>query len=348
MIETWDFFYPLYLDVARPDAPLLNGISSSPLQQSVTWVQSDSFPLRIHFRRRGAIQAPSVPVALPEELSLVLGGRRRNNSQIVGDPLVFSDTFTPTATETDAWYETTLNLHTAELDALIASVNGPVTLQIDIEVGTRLTYVIPVTILPEAYRGEGDPAPTLGSAHPDRMFDGVLHVWLADQEVYIPVTSIRDDLLSHIDDANNPHSVGAAQIRDFAEQGSGTAIEWTPVDANDVAGRANGAYHSIHQHVEDVNNPHDVTKEQLGLGPFGANEGGDAEVQGNLNVIGGTVSGADMYVDNAGGVMTAFRTDMSAPAPADPAPPGTARIVGNTLYLPTPGGWKKLTLTEHV
>lgn len=162
MIATWTFQYPLYLDVARPDAPLLNGLSSSPLQQAITWVQSDAFPLRLHFRKRGAIQSASIPVKLDEALSITLGGRRRLNGQISGPLLVVSTSWTPGESETDAWYDTSLNLHTAELDALVESVNGPVTLQIDIEVGERLTFVVPVTIIPEAYKGEADPPPTLG------------------------------------------------------------------------------------------------------------------------------------------------------------------------------------------
>lgn len=184
MSEPWDFFYALYLDVDRPHAPLLAGKASSPLQEGITWVQSDNFPLRLYFRKRAAIASTSVSVSVPESLSITLGGRAINNGVITGPLLIIQQTWTEGADGGDAYYEATLNLHTSELDALMDAASGAVTLQVDVEVGNRLTFVVPVRIIPEAYKGEADPAPTLNPLAP-KVINGNLAVYNADTDTWV-------------------------------------------------------------------------------------------------------------------------------------------------------------------
>jgi hypothetical protein len=69
------------------------------------------------------------------------------------------------------------------------------------------------------------------------------------------------------------HTHSAADI-EFATQDAGTGNEWTPVDANEVAGRANNAFHSVNSvgadvanHISNFSNPHSVTASQVGAEP---------------------------------------------------------------------------------
>jgi hypothetical protein len=70
------------------------------------------------------------------------------------------------------------------------------------------------------------------------------------------------------------HTHSAADIVEFATQDAETGNEWTPVDANEVAGRANTAFHSVNSvgadfanHIHDTSNPHGVTAAQIGAEP---------------------------------------------------------------------------------
>jgi hypothetical protein len=69
------------------------------------------------------------------------------------------------------------------------------------------------------------------------------------------------------------HTHSGADI-EFTTQDAGTINEWTPVDANEVAGRANNAFHSVNSvgadvanHISNFSNPHGVTAAQIGAEP---------------------------------------------------------------------------------
>ena len=66
----------------------------------------------------------------------------------------------------------------------------------------------------------------------------------------------------------------AADINVFETQAQGTGDEWTPSDANEVAGRANAAFQSVNfvgedvsNHISNSDNPHGVTAAQIGAEP---------------------------------------------------------------------------------
>ncbi|MDA3872505.1 MAG: hypothetical protein PF795_00900 [Kiritimatiellae bacterium] len=164
----WDYFYALYLDIEAPTRPLLSGLSSSPRQGTLNWVQSDSFPLRVYFRRRSAaVQTDSSGAVLADGLGLALGAREKSGNSIVGDPLF--DAFEWTLVDEEGeepYYETDLDLKTPPMADAIGDPAEALTVQVDIEVGTRLTFIIPVTILPEAYKENDEPSVILpGAGH---------------------------------------------------------------------------------------------------------------------------------------------------------------------------------------
>ena len=66
-------------------------------------------------------------------------------------------------------------------------------------------------------------------------------------------------------------AVTAADIYPFETQDPGTGNAWTPSDANEVAGRANDAFHYVNSvgadvanHISNSDNPHGVTAAQIG------------------------------------------------------------------------------------
>ncbi len=157
---SWSKAYNLYLDIHQPDSPLLDGMYSAKLTQSIRWTQADVFPLRIYFREKGQLGELSSSQQLGAGENLVLGGRLTTSGVISGDLLVFADAFTEVQDGDDFYYETLFSLKTDELSELFEASASPKTLQIDIEVqdGSQnpLTYKFPVTIDPQAYAGEDD------------------------------------------------------------------------------------------------------------------------------------------------------------------------------------------------
>jgi len=187
---SWNTYYAIYLDVDNPTTPLLDGTASAPRSQALRWVQADEFPLRIYFRRRAQIQTPSSSQQLPAGRALVLGGRQTVGNSVTGDLLIFADNFTEHQDGNEWYYETDLTLDTTELRDLFEADSKAITLQVDLELqdaGKPLTFVIPVTIIPQAYAGEGSPTPALGSVNVSRIIDGVLHLYNAEADRYYPL-----------------------------------------------------------------------------------------------------------------------------------------------------------------
>jgi hypothetical protein len=193
MAETFELHEAIYLDAFRPSQPLLSGTSSTPVTAPLTWVQDDDFELRVYFRKRGSLQTTSSSLQLAAGLSMVLGAKLKVGSQIQGPLLVFQDTWTKVTDGDEVYYKASINLDTIEMDAATGSdPSAPVTVQVDIELGNRKTYKFDVTIVPQAYGGEGAPTPALGSVNPPRVINGVLQLYNADTDTWVALTVTGD------------------------------------------------------------------------------------------------------------------------------------------------------------
>jgi hypothetical protein len=119
------------------------------------------------------------------------------------------------------------------------------------------------------------------------------------------------------------HAHSAEDVNLFQTQDPGTGNEWTPVDANEVAGRANAAFHSVNSvgadvanHISNFSNPHQVTAAQLGAAETSAENTFSAP-----QVISGTSESTMLRVTQLGSG-EALRVE-------DESPESTAFVISN-------------------
>lgn len=164
-MTTWARVIDLYIDldaIGSGTTPLVNPLSNgrAPTPQ---FVQSDKFPLRLHFMRYDNDAAAWAAEDLPDGSAIVMAAKQ----DAADDFLLFSLTdWTDDADDYGAFYEGKLNLNTEPLtgtgDAVATYANGFLTAKADVEIqnadnSERTTFQFDVRINQQRFSDEGDP-----------------------------------------------------------------------------------------------------------------------------------------------------------------------------------------------
>lgn len=142
------------VDRTSPSAPVL--------------IEADKFLVRLRFcDLPTAFGGAATTVELPEDNVIVMAGKKVRGT---GPGLFAATDFTKVSGEGVTYYQAVLNLNTETLPAAFANGEQQITVWVDVELQApasdggvdpdRITYQFPVTVLRQAYAGEG--APTAG------------------------------------------------------------------------------------------------------------------------------------------------------------------------------------------
>lgn len=166
-MTTFARVYDLYVNVDAPGgAYCLLDASGAKRSDSekVSWVASDIFELRIHFRRLPTtIDGVLEVIEQPASWAIVLAALDPADAT----KMCFSATsFVRVATTDDVYYSATLSLDTANLTTALAAVDPGESLEFCVDIenqdatnAARLTYQFPVLIYQQVYDGETVPTP---------------------------------------------------------------------------------------------------------------------------------------------------------------------------------------------
>lgn len=159
----------LFLNNDRtPGNVLLMSLADRTSPSAPVLIEADKFLVRVRFCDLPvSFGGAATTVELPEDNVIVLAGKKVRGT---GASLFAATDFTKVTAGGQIYYQAVLNLNTVALPAAFANGEQQITVWVDVEVQApasdggddpdRITYQFPVTVLRQAYAGEG--APTSG------------------------------------------------------------------------------------------------------------------------------------------------------------------------------------------
>lgn len=157
----------LFLNNERtPGNVLLSSLADRTSPSAPVLIEADKFLVRLRFcDLANAFGGVATTVELPEDNVIVLAGKKVRGT---GASLFKAENFTTVTEGAVTYYQAILNLNTVALAAAFSSSEQQITVWVDVELQApasdggvdpdRITYQFPVTVLRQAYAGEGAPS----------------------------------------------------------------------------------------------------------------------------------------------------------------------------------------------